>query len=341
MKKSNYRRLLLPAVLIAALIVVFLSDKKYGLKEIPLLIGSANKSLILLIIGLQFVFYILDGLLSLTALRIVEVKVHPKHAISIAVLSAIGGKVIPMIGASLSSFFLYRKLNIETKKIAFLVTVWNIFYILSFTVSFGVALILLPKLAFKVVSPIVFDALAAVFGFMVVGAYLTLRNRGRLLKNLVLFLKKFSFGKRLEEGSVSSFIETLDEDLALMKRRKWLSFLSFLFSALYYIDNVALLYFSFLVFGFRPDLASLIIAFSLSTILSLISLMPEVPGVTETSIILIFTAFGYPSGLTILASVLYRLISYWLLIPVGAFFYFKYWDQSDLKSAWRAARKNS
>jgi putative heme transporter len=66
----------------------------------------------------------------------------------------------------------------------------------------------------------------------------------------------------------------------------------------------------------RPD--ELFIAFGLAFVLAAIPISPGGLGVVETTLIVALVGFGTPRGIAGLAVATYRLVSYWLPIPLGA-----------------------
>jgi len=94
-------------------------------------------------------------------------------------------------------------------------------------------------------------------------------------------------------------------------------------TALFYLANIATLYFSFVVFGAWPDPFVIIFGYTVAIILSVFSLMPETPGIMEASLILIFGNLGFPLHIALFASLLYRVFAYWLPLPLGIASYFR------------------
>jgi uncharacterized protein (TIRG00374 family) len=92
---------------------------------------------------------------------------------------------------------------------------------------------------------------------------------------------------------------------------------------LFYLANIATIYFSFVVFGVWPDPFVIIFGYTVAMILSIFSLMPETPGIMEASLILVFVNLGFPTHVALFASLLYRLFAYWLPLPLGIVSYFR------------------
>ncbi len=74
-------------------------------------------------------------------------------------------------------------------------------------------------------------------------------------------------------------------------------------------------------FGFRVDIDALIVAFGLANVLAAIPVTPGGLGVVEAVLTSALVGFGSPRGTAVLGVVLYRLVNFWLPIPVGGLAY--------------------
>ena len=76
-----------------------------------------------------------------------------------------------------------------------------------------------------------------------------------------------------------------------------------------------------LAFGYRAGVDGLIVAFGLAYVLAAIPITPAGLGVVEATMIALLTFFGADRGIATLGVVSYRLINFWLPIPLGALAY--------------------
>jgi len=74
-------------------------------------------------------------------------------------------------------------------------------------------------------------------------------------------------------------------------------------------------------FGHRVDLDGLIVAFGLANVLAAIPVTPGGLGVVEAVLTSALVGFGTPRGTAVLGVVIYRLVNFWLPIPVGGLAY--------------------
>jgi uncharacterized protein (TIRG00374 family) len=119
------------------------------------------------------------------------------------------------------------------------------------------------------------------------------------------------------------FVADFLQSIALLWQNKKKIPKLLLTSTMFYLANMATLYFAFWVFGSRPEITVLIFGYTVALVLSIFSLMPETPGVMEACLILVFVTLGFPSHIALFATLLYRLFAYWLPLPLGIVSYFR------------------
>jgi putative heme transporter len=74
-------------------------------------------------------------------------------------------------------------------------------------------------------------------------------------------------------------------------------------------------------FGHRLELDGLIVAFGLANVLAAIPITPGGLGVVEAVLTSALVGFGTPRGTAVLGVVIYRLVNFWLPIPIGGVAY--------------------
>jgi uncharacterized protein (TIRG00374 family) len=74
-------------------------------------------------------------------------------------------------------------------------------------------------------------------------------------------------------------------------------------------------------FGHRVELDGLIVAFGLANVLAAIPITPGGLGVVEAVLTSALVGFGTPRGAAVLGVVIYRLVNFWLPIPIGGVAY--------------------
>jgi len=85
----------------------------------------------------------------------------------------------------------------------------------------------------------------------------------------------------------------------------------------FWATQIAILWAAFEAFGVNVDLAVLIQAFFLGMVANLIPFAPGGVGAVDAGLIGAFVLFGLPESTVFAAVLLYRLVAFWLPIPVG------------------------
>jgi hypothetical protein len=89
----------------------------------------------------------------------------------------------------------------------------------------------------------------------------------------------------------------------------------------FWLCSAASLWVFLAAFGYRAGVDGLIVAFALAYVLAAIPITPAGLGVVEATMIAMLTFFGADRGTATLGVVSYRLINFWLPIPLGALAY--------------------
>ncbi len=79
----------------------------------------------------------------------------------------------------------------------------------------------------------------------------------------------------------------------------------------------------FLAFRYQPGFGPLVLAYAAANIASTIPITPGGLGVIEVTLVAITVGFGAPRATAVLAVLGYRVVNYWLPLPVGALAYLR------------------
>jgi uncharacterized protein (TIRG00374 family) len=85
--------------------------------------------------------------------------------------------------------------------------------------------------------------------------------------------------------------------------------------------DAASLWVFLLAFGHRSGPDGLLVSYGLANVLAAIPLTPGGLGITEAVLVTTLVGFGTARGVAVLAVIAYRLVNFWLPIPVGALAY--------------------
>jgi len=321
----------LSIILIGVAFFVIFSKFKSVYYDIPLLLKEARKPLLFFLVIFQIINYLGDGWLSQILLSIAGFKVNFRDILKIAILGVAGTHVAPFVGGTIITFYSYKKLNIPTAVISFLVFTWSFFIWASYFLFFILSLVLLPSLFFKFISfketSIIILGLSLIFAIL----FFLFRRRG---KYFIWFLNIFSkpinkiikfFNKRisLKPHFFEKFISDFHQCFDFLQKNKDKIPRILLSSLLFYLGDIFTLYFSFMVFGYQPNLALLIFGYTISLVLALFTLIPGTPGVMEASLMVVFIKIGLPVHIVFFASLLFRIFTYWLPLPISVFSYWR------------------
>lgn len=338
MRKIRY--FLAIGLIIVAVIVIYPEFKEVW-RDVPRLFGEANKLFLLFLFLFQGVGYLGNGWLCRALLDVAGFKISFKNTLRVAVLGVIGNHVAPLVGGTIVAWRAYKKLGVPSAIISFLVFSWTIFVWLVYFLFLLAGFLFLPErllnagflkniflilILLVLASAVIFLFLRKKYGRSPRFFYIILKPVFNFAVKIInLFRLKKIFAQKKFEKFISEFSQCFDF-LGQNKRKIPKLLLS---SFLLCLGDVLTLYFSFLVFGFRPNPALLIFGYVLSLALTVFTLMPGAPGITEASLTAVFIKLGLPAHIVLFSVILYRIFSYWLLLPFGAYFYFSLKKKND------------
>lgn len=333
------RYALVLALLIKASFILYAKFKEAEF-NLPVMLQEANKTFLLFVALAQIFCYIGDGWLSKILLEIAGFRVKLKTAVQIAILDVLGNQLVPFIGANVVTYAFYKRLKVSLHAIVFLTTAWTILNLItSSSLAIG-AFLFAPASLLQVVSfpKILLLGTLGILEFAFLIFFIKKRWQPllflidlfvRILNILGTLIRKKEFVNPLK---LRSFVMHLADTTEVLGTNK-LKILKALFASfLFYVADIATLYFSFLVFGFRPPLAILVFGFIISTAIALFTLMPETPGIMETSLTVVFVALQFPPHVALLASLLFRLFTFWVPLALGIGVYIKLKKTTSLSS---------
>lgn len=330
-KYRHYFKYILSLIFIIIASFIIYPKFKSSYNDIPLLFKEANKFFLLFLVFFQGICYFGDGWLSKILLKIAGFNLKLKETIEVAFLGVIGGQFIPLIGGSVITYFFYKKLKVSSGAILFLITSWTIFTFFCYFLFFLLSIFFLQKSFLNFITYKNLFIILIVVVLLFIFIFFLFKNKGKFFLSILNFFVRIinklgNFFKKKElinpetpKNFVADFYKSFD--LLLINKSKLPK--AFLAATLFYLGNIFTLYFSFLIFGFRPNLALLIFGYTIGIVLPLFTLMSETPGVMETSLTLIFVELGFPAHIALFSCLLFRLFSFWLPLPIGIFSYFK------------------
>ena len=287
------------------------------LKNIVQLIKNANFFWITLSAVAIAGQYFGDGWLSQILLKITDHKISLKDTLKIASIDVFAAHLFPVgeAGVIATVAYFYKKLGVSAQGIIFLVLTWgtitNIVAVLLLIIS-AIYLPHLPNLPIQVSA-----AAKILIGVIIAVSAALIFKKGILFKKLRDIFKRQKLFKE-----ILIFFNNLSSHKEAIADNKKQILLAFLAAFIYYLANIASLYFAFLTFGSAPPVALVTFMYLLSLIVAFITLAPAGIGAVESTMVVGFLQFGVDPARAFAAILLFRLFAFWLPIPLGAYSYF-------------------
>lgn len=289
---------------------------------------ESNKKLLLLLFGLQCVSFTINAFTANLLLRYVGIRIPLKDSAEISVMNELGNHVMPIAGGSVASYLAYRRLGLSTPSIVFFESTSSVLLFLQYSLFFIFGALAVPRSYLSLVPRLALLVLSiGVGGLFALAFFLTRKENSHLLRRFIVKAIGFFaliFPLEVSEQELDQKIEQSGKDIRnnfslffSKKSRAGVTF--FLFSVYFFIDILMLLV-AFRAFDVVLSLPLISLGLLLSLLISIVTLFPGQPGVTETSLVIIFTAFGIPAHNAVLAALSFRIFSYWMWLPLSMYF---------------------
>ena len=160
---------------------------------------------------------------------------------------------------------------------------------------------------------------AAIVGALLIGGFSALvalltRGEERAAGVLMAIAARIPF---VEEGAVGRLVHRLAARLRGLGQDRKLLARAVGWAAANWLLDAASLWVFVAAFGYRPPIDGVLVAFGLANVLAAIPLTPGGLGVIETVLTSTLVGFGAPSSVALLGVLSYRLVNFWLPIPLG------------------------
>jgi putative heme transporter len=166
-------------------------------------------------------------------------------------------------------------------------------------------------------------ATAAVLGVLLIGGFSTMvlllvRGRARAAQLTRTIAGRLPF---LDEDKVHEVVLRLAGRLQTLARQPELVRRAILWDLGFWLGTATALWLFVGAFGHWVPIYGLIVAFGLAYVMAALPITPAGLGVVEVVLVSLLTFFGAPVGAATLGVLLYRLVNFWLPIPLGALAY--------------------
>ncbi len=116
---------------------------------------------------------------------------------------------------------------------------------------------------------------------------------------------------------IPQLIDKIYQVTKILRSNRKIQFSSICGALLFWFGDIFCLYFALLSFNYTPHISIVIFTYCVSKIMATISFIPGGLGVIEASMSLLLIGFGVPAPTALAAVLIFRLISFWLPIPLG------------------------
>ena len=165
-----------------------------------------------------------------------------------------------------------------------------------------------------------FAALAGVFLLAAFFGTILLITRGqRQAANWLQFVARHV--RVVDPEKISSLIAKVADRITMLVNNRRTLWAAFSFAALNWLADAACLWVFIWSFGHVISPIDLLVAYGLANILAAIPITPGGLGIIEGVLIPTLVGFGVPHSQAILAVLAYRLVNFWIPIPVGGVSY--------------------
>ena len=156
---------------------------------------------------------------------------------------------------------------------------------------------------------------AALIAFVTVAVVLLTRGEARAARWLSTVAAHLPL---LDAALVEQAVHRIAVRLRALAEDRPLLYRAGLWAAANWLADAAALWVALAAFGYRIGPDSLIVAYGLANVTAAIPVTPGGLGVMEAVLTAALVGFGAPRGIAILGVVAWRMLNFWLPIPVGA-----------------------
>jgi uncharacterized protein (TIRG00374 family) len=323
--KFSTKKLLL--LVLVGFAIYFVASKWVGIETVISVINKANPFFILLAFLAEIIAYLGTGFLLWSIFQHLKVrflKFSDLFKLGTVTVLAIHSLPISVFGEAAFSYYFLRQKKVPIGSILAMLITRLIFSYTAFFILLGASLLIMPilrdvSLPGKIASLIVFLALAI---GIILGRnlYRNFQRFQRVVGRIINFLdrakKQFLNRAQLSSDQKESVIKDIHQGFSPLDS-------SHIFikqtgiAAIYWFGDMLCLFLVLCSLGFVVNPIKLIVVYGIATTLGAISLIPGGLGIVEGSLGLLLVNIGIPIDITVMAVIGYRLLSFWLMIPVG------------------------
>lgn len=161
--------------------------------------------------------------------------------------------------------------------------------------------------------------IAAILGLTVYGFYLY-RHRAlmrRRVSQVAAVINKLYRHERIRPDHIDEWLDHLFAGMRRMGTHRGAKRTAVAYSCMFWVFDLLCLYLVFLALGYHVPLAALTVSYAVANAVGSLAPTPGGLGAVEGLLIALLVSFDVPSPEAIAVVLVYRLINFWLPIPVG------------------------
>lgn len=312
-------------VLILSVLIAFFFPE---IKKEAGLLKEVQPGWLIAALGGQILTYLLTGMEYKYLLSVFNTNENPgiRNLSKAAVISLCFNQTLPSAGISGNLFYFQflQRFNISKGKIFSLVIEELLIYYASMEL-FIIFLLCIFKLHAWSSIPLKTTLLSGFFVYPVLGVLILLMNSTGTISRLYKKAVHTKWLKKIFKLNASEF--HLNERIELgeiIKQHKQVILKAYVIKLLVSMADIFTLYVIFLGIGFTISPFFILAAYVATNIISLLPFAPGALVLYESSMTYFFVSMGIPMSPAIIVTLVYRLLSFWLPMPIGTFMYRKW-----------------
>ena len=333
-RARKWRLILTIATFLGLFLLIFFARE--SIKETFSNLNNVTSSVLLLMVVWQFLNYHGYTQLYRSVFDILGTTIRYKSMLRIAVELNFVNTVFPSAGVAGFSYFSYRmrkfKVSASKATLVHLMRFVSIFFAFQVLLLIGVIVLSLDGKANN------FTILVAgsIGTALVIGSFVALyivSSKSRIdiftvgltrIINKAIQAVRPKHPETIKLAGVSKMFLELPEEYRKLKKKKKQLKRPLLYGLLASFCEIATLYTEFLAFGEPVNLGAVILAYAVANFAGLISVFPGGVGVYEALMTAVLAVAGVPPSIGLPATVMYRIISMSMQLPIGYYFYQKF-----------------
>jgi len=319
-------------ILIAGIVIYTLVPKLLGVREAIGLLKNINIFWLIAAAILEFLFYFGMAVLLYVILDVINKKLKFWDLLRLSYLANFAMHLLPLafVGAGIINYYFLRLKGLTSGQTIITIVLRNVFTYMAMAILLVISIIYLPTHAelSRLQAYIVVSLTLFAIGLLFYMFYLYYHKDKFYIKahQFVGFLNWISEKIRkksfVSHQKTRKIVDEIYQGFQLLDQKRASIPYAIFGGLLNWLGDIICLGLVFLAFGYEIHIGVLIFGYLISQILAIASFIPGGLGVVEASLGLIIIGFGAPAEITWMSVLVFRLLSFWLPIPIGMYSFY-------------------